>query len=387
MLSQKVYTNTSDFENVYEGWQVFQMVDNFFDEDDFYEYRTNKTSMQKVKNFYDQLNNEKSFIFISVFDQPIPVAEDSYKGNDTFADGEYYNRFEMDGVPFLNIKAFQMNKNAFDFYKLELSGGEIFDWKQVDYNGESIEILLGANYNHLYEIGDHIAGNYYFLKYDFVVAGFLDENSSIYYQNEIRHSLNDYIVIPYPEKGYFSLNEEFRGILYFSMINGYIITEKSDNSLDIVLQNLIKISSITGYSNYELLQVPQFAIKYRQVISTLKANSTLITFMIIVLSALCGYIICNLSLLAMYYQRKIFYTYFLIGYSEKSILKLIRSELMTPFLIAIVFVLCYYRIADNIYFIPSILIISITLGYLLCSFFVGTRAYHKTINFHERKEL
>ena len=132
MLSQKVYTNTIDFENVYEGWQVLQMVDNFFDEDDFYEYRTNKTSMQKVKNFYDQLNNEKSFIFISVFDQPIPVAEDYYKGNDTFADGEYYNRFEMDGVPFLNIKAFQMNKNAFDFYKLELSGGEIFDWKQVD---------------------------------------------------------------------------------------------------------------------------------------------------------------------------------------------------------------------------------------------------------------
>ncbi|MFD1900866.1 hypothetical protein GQR36_14305 [Enterococcus termitis] len=121
-----------------------------------------------------------------------------------------------------------MNKNFYDYYAIELDENATFQWNTISFEKNVYPIALGANYK-VYKKGDILKGSLYFREFDFEVVGFIKENTSVFYKNDINKYLDDYILIPYPEK--FNItpsNKEFIGMVSFSMMAGDIIVSKDD---------------------------------------------------------------------------------------------------------------------------------------------------------------
>ena len=100
--------------------------------------------------------------------------------------GAYFD--EISNEKLIDIKSLQMNEKAFSFYNLKVSKGTEIPWDNITYTSSQkmmIPVILGSNYLDSYAIGDQLKGTLYFETFDFKVVGFLAENSSVYYKNDI----------------------------------------------------------------------------------------------------------------------------------------------------------------------------------------------------------
>lgn len=91
----------------------YKMVDNFYDPDEFYNFRTDNQNINILANFYNTLNASSNFDVLTSFNQAIAV--DDFNGDQRF----YYNSDEFidnSQSPTINIKALQLNQKAYDFY-------------------------------------------------------------------------------------------------------------------------------------------------------------------------------------------------------------------------------------------------------------------------------
>ncbi|MBE8147277.1 hypothetical protein IOD13_18850 [Brevibacterium casei] len=87
------------------------------------------------------------------------------------AGGEYVD--DETGQLLTDVRSFQMNERAFDFYSLEAVDGPGIDWSEVDYSTRTIPVILGADYSGIYAVGDVVEASYYFEDFSLVVSGFL----------------------------------------------------------------------------------------------------------------------------------------------------------------------------------------------------------------------
>ena len=81
----------------------YKMVDNFYDPDEFYNFRTDNQNINILANFYNTLNASSNFDVLTSFNQAIAV--DDFNGDQRF----YYNSDEFidnSQSPTINIKAF-----------------------------------------------------------------------------------------------------------------------------------------------------------------------------------------------------------------------------------------------------------------------------------------
>ena len=269
---------------------LYSVTDSLTDPDAFYSFRESKTSLDSLARFYNTLNRDTSFEFLSSFDQAIPVAE--FKGDETFdtgygtelaIKGEYYE--EQAGVMVRDVKAMQMNQASFDFYNLEVADGGNLDWENLDYTSRSIPILLGNDYHGIYKIGDVLKSNYYSVGMDLVVSGFLAPSSSLFYKGEMNTFLDDHLVIPYPSELKPVSDEDmyFYGILFFAMVSGEVAVDLSINADD-VMRHMGSIANQSGFQEYTLLNTPSYLAQYQLMKEIISQNGVLLTSLGVLIS-------------------------------------------------------------------------------------------------------
>lgn len=200
------------------GSSRYTVKDNYYDEDGFYEFRQSENNINMLADFYNECYDSKVMTLVSVFNQPLFI--ESFMGDKRF----YYNSDEfMEGSQNtqVGIKSVQMNRKTFEFYKMDIEDGKEFE---------------------------------------FAVAGFLKENSCIYYKTASEFCLDQYIVIPYPVKLWEvePKNFEFEGILYFAMINCDLITDAGHEAF---IEEVKRMSDKTGFTEFSIIGIDEFMIK------------------------------------------------------------------------------------------------------------------------------
>lgn len=246
----------------------YGLTDRLTDPEAFERYRSSPENIRTVARFYDSLLSEGSLNLLSAFDQALPVA--NFEGGDTFEHGYGtgmplpgpYPDEELGGVA-VNVKSMQMNRETFEFYRLAAAEGRPLDWEAIDYSTPSTPVLLGAHYRGVYEIGDLLTGSFYSHTTGLEVAGFLEPNSAMFYQNEINFYLDDYILIPYPRsiEGFPEADAYFYGILSFAMIHANIAVD-TGTSADAVLSTLAAAGHRSGFDAYALINVPSYMTQF-----------------------------------------------------------------------------------------------------------------------------
>ncbi|MFD2307079.1 hypothetical protein [Enterococcus termitis] len=263
---------------------MFSITDTLTNPDDFYAFRQSEQKLLTVKNFYDNLNNHSTIKFLSAFDQPLQI--ENFKGGNIFNEsygnddhtatiGTYVDDISKKEV--FDVKSIQMNKNFYDYYAIELDENATFQWNTISFEKNVYPIALGANYKGLYKKGDILKGSLYFREFDFEVVGFIKENTSVFYKNDINKYLDDYILIPYPEK--FNItpsNKEFIGMVSFSMMAGDIIVSK-DDGLSYLQKQLAITAKKTDFYDYTILGVSTFSVQYNTMYELINYNKKLIT--------------------------------------------------------------------------------------------------------------
>ena len=280
----------------------YKMVDNFYDPDEFYNFRTDNQNINILANFYNTLNASSNFDVLTSFNQAIAV--DDFNGDQRF----YYNSDEFidnSQSPTINIKALQLNQKAYDFYNIEVEGNSEIAWNSISYKDNSIPVLLGSEYKSFYKIGDIITGNYYSKNTNFEVIGFIETDCSINYKNTSNITLDTYMLIPYPSTLWEvdKTNFQFESLLYFAMINCDLLPFVEESQ---ILKNIKSISDETGFSDFSLVGIDNFQIQHIELLLFIQKHHILfiIGFLIIfiLLNILCLYLfnhilksICNQS--------------------------------------------------------------------------------------------
>lgn len=260
---------------------LYSVTDTLTDPDRFAEARQNPQYLDDVGRFYNLLNTEASFTWLSVFDQPVPIAD--FRAGDQFgpaSEGGLPNQefpHPITGKIVKPAAAFQLNRKAFDFYHLSVDRGTAIPWESVDYSTGTIPVLLGSEYRGIYDIGETLEGNLYSADLRFTVSGFLKPNSSIFFKGAMNTFLDRSIVIPYPSElgPVTDENAYVQGILAFAMINGDIAVDRTFTS-DSVLLELARISRTSGFSDYALLNTPAYLAQYHLMKEIIQQNRDLL---------------------------------------------------------------------------------------------------------------
>ena len=234
----------------------YKMIDNYYDPDEFSAFRSEAKNINKLSFFYNELNESECFKVLTSFNQAIMV--ETFIGD---------NRFCYNSEEFIkehpksrnNMKALQLNQNAFNFYNIEVDSGQCISWDNISYQDKRIPILLGADYKEYYKQGDVIGASYYNKNVEFEVIGFLKRNCLINYNSISEVNLDTYMLIPYP-KNLWEVNHDFQfeSILYFAMINCEIVPLVNEAEL---LKEIKRIADYTGFTNFSLVGIDDFQIQ------------------------------------------------------------------------------------------------------------------------------
>lgn len=271
------------------GEKRYTIKDNLYDADEFADSLNNPVMINKLSDFYNSMSDSELWKIISAFDQQIEI--ENFKGGKSF----YYNSDEYlethkDVQP--SIKSLQINRTGYEFYGLQVICGNEIDWDGINYN-DDVPILLGYNYKKIYDIGDIIKVKFYFRQLNLRVEGFLESNSNMLYKTQADFSLDDYIVIPYPDKlWHIDLDNiddsEFDRILFFSIVNCDLVTNENERS---VIHEIKRISDATDFTNFIIIGVNTlllnnidtvaFAIEYKNIINIILLFSYCIIWVIL----------------------------------------------------------------------------------------------------------
>ncbi|MDO4276689.1 MAG: hypothetical protein Q4D16_23755 [Eubacteriales bacterium] len=236
--------NTFETSSVVE--KRYTLVDDLFNPDDFSEFRNDPENINVLMKFYNEILGNEKFKILNAFAQPIVI--DEFKGDKRFYYGseEFIKSMKKEDRM---INAIQLNQNAFDNYNLNLKEGELPIWETISYEKDIIPVLLGADYNGIYEVGNTINADYYNKSFKLEVVGILKKDSNINYKGNPKLALDNYIVIPYPEK-LWTVDEDdfiFESILYFAMINCDIATALDEETF---IQEMKEIEANIGFNNF-----------------------------------------------------------------------------------------------------------------------------------------
>ncbi|SDS74746.1 hypothetical protein SAMN04489752_2413 [Brevibacterium siliguriense] len=262
---------------------MYSITDTLVDPDDFSSYRESAKSLDAVGSFYNLLDSDSGMKFLSVFDQPLSIVDfphedgskDVPKSIDATSEAEYVD--EDTGQRLTDVQSFQMNQNAYEFNSLKVETGAEISWSNVDYESRTIPVVLGHSYESVYDIGDRIEAQYYFEDFSLVVAGFLEPNSSIYYQGELNTYLDDSVVVPYPPRleAVTKDNQEFFGMLSFAMISGDLAVDQEQDS-ESVFRRLGQAASESGFEEYTVLNAPTYLVQFQLTRQLIQDNAGLL---------------------------------------------------------------------------------------------------------------
>lgn len=322
----------SDMKKRYADHAIYQMIDNYMDGKEFNKFVSQKDSLSKLKNFYNGLENAKSFRYITIADQHILLSDQRIP--DKFAygyeDTTEVSTVNIDQQVYKQIKSLQINFNGVKFFNLKTAEGKM--WSSEDFvRQKTMPIILGASYHGYYKVGDHLHINYLEKDIDCIVIGFLEKNSKIYYQNNLEFYLDEYVALPMWNERMQPQNEaeeRYQMMNYFNMINGYLVTKNNKNDINEMLQELEGISAAASFDGYSFIGYNPHVRKYQDLSIVLQENRNLIRI-ILVISCILNVMLILLIAYLQYKSERYYYNVFLIqGAKKKFIIALKFFEIM-----------------------------------------------------------
>ena len=328
-------TQLNQFEDNFKGKIMFSVLDDLFSGQAGQVYWSDE-KVERITLFYELLNQRSDIHFLSMNSQPVPIRNFQGGASFDFSYGTEWLEDESNEIMDRNVKAIQMNQQAFEFFNLELASGEMFAWKDIDYSRRSIPILLGYHYQGIYEIGDILITDYLFenfLSFELEVYGFLAQNTYIFHFNQPNYFLDRYILVPYPYSllDYDTTDFRAKGFLALAMISGDIVVPNNTDALEFVLNVLNIVGQESGFHDYIILGVDFFAIHFTRMIAILSYNARLIQTILAFCIAIVFFISIQISKYVFGKRKNYYQLLHTLGLSYKSICKLVFREILCTF--------------------------------------------------------
>lgn len=284
-FSSELHYGKTNIEKTYHNKVIYQLLDGYFDPDEFLDFRKKEDSLDILKEYYTKLNTAKSFDYLSMYNQAIGI-ENTEKISSTIS---------SDTIdPYQKTNAFQLNLMAQNFFDLQTEKGRPFN-KGDFVDKDIIPILIGNDLADTLSLGEQLNAFYYNKKVKLEVIGVLTKNTFIYFNGDSEFYLDDYIVMPYVDYGMPSSkdDEEFQKIVYFAMINGYPVTDIGKSNSINVHNELESISQASGFHNYLFLGSNPNIQPYRGLVNIINSNYNLVLQLFAVCFLLNSIIICT----------------------------------------------------------------------------------------------
>lgn len=331
---------------------LYVLADTLLDPSLFEDFRNSPDKLSTVGNFYDSLNCDDDLVFLSLFNQAIPIAQ--FRGGEEFGytygtEMQSANNFgDPLGRQVFAAKAMQINQHTCDFYGLRVEQGAQITWGEVDYSSGCIPVLLGSSYKGVYEIGDELAGWMYSKDARFKIIGFLEQSSSLHYKGEVNFYLDKYIVVPYPPSLAIDNFDdlEFYGILSIAMVNGDIAAPREMPSQE-VLTRLDSIKSVTGYSEYTLLNAPTYLVQLTLMRQIMEDSFALIAAIQAALTLVAAAVLFFLDYSLCVRRKEKISAWVLLGEGASMITKRILGFWTTDYFLALILIITVYCFVPN----------------------------------------
>lgn len=227
----------------------YTIVDDFDEEDGLLgNFFDGGKDLQNLKNFVGELEDHQSFIYLSIYENPLIVPFDSKFPKEVYSYGDdsVYNST-------LSIKAIEINTNAANYYKLPLEEITLTSYEE----GFQLPVLLGSEYAEVFEIGDNFLLDYFGLEFTATVRDILDEGTTVERKKE-EFCLDEYIVVPFIDcLSLPSTDQErtFQAISYSCRANGDVILD-DDYSFSSLQEELNRLTD--KYSLPEMMYYRPF---------------------------------------------------------------------------------------------------------------------------------
>lgn len=350
------------FKEIYAEKAIFQLSNDYYNEK-YEEFLKKQDTLTIKKNFYNKINNEKDFEYLSLKEHYISI--NSNKIPDEFrivySDNKYQFE-EIEGKKYSMVKSYQMNKESFDFFGLEVSEGKSWNDEDFHYNGY-IPILLGNSYKDIFKIGEKIEVGYFGTKFDGKIIGFLKDNSKVLGNGNIESSLNQYVILPHInfEEPLNNKERTFQDVAYFMMLEGYIVTEDNQEVIRNMKDKVELMAQESQFTEYFFMGSNPHIKSYVNTMTILNENKEL-TLIILTFIGIFNILILCISFWIKNKRRISYYSlHYMLGSKKGKLLIQQWLEIEIIFLAAFItyFIISYeilYLYTFSVYLILFILI-------------------------------
>nr|WP_245339263.1 hypothetical protein [Paenibacillus shirakamiensis] len=330
------YESTS-LQKIYEGKAIYQLLDGFYDGDKYAEFVSEPDYLVRLKSYYKQLNNTSDFNYLAMFNQFIYLKDKGLPEEliEGYEQGSKKNQVQVGDDIFTTVKSFQMNKQAMNYFGLQVENGRL--WNDEDFKDNSVmPVLLGSSYQNLYKVGDETTINYYNKPLTVKIIGFLKENSKVYFNSNTEFYLNKYVILPYRDYGIpaSKTDEVFQQASYFAVANGYLVTENNALQNKLMMQRVEAISKNTSFAGYSFIGLSPHFQKYRGLMTVVQENRTLIQSIFVSTFILNLIVIITILLLQQKRRLSSFAIHYINGATINRLIYMLWLEISTILLAA-----------------------------------------------------
>ncbi|MBW3086059.1 hypothetical protein KEM60_02270 [Austwickia sp. TVS 96-490-7B] len=271
--------------------EMVSITDSLADPDAFAEVSGSEAGVRTAGKYYDELRSLPHGTFLSAFNQPVSVENFTGK-REIFAlkrSGQIVmpHRDPQTHTMIQPVTSMQLNQAAWDFYGLKVNEGSVFSWADVNYESQTIPIILGDAYHDTYRVGDAMKIEFYGRFLSAHVVGFLQPKSHLYYKGDMNHALNTSLILAYPPSLPAKNSEEtakFYSIMTFAMIAGDIAVNPG-NSVAHVRRDIELASQRSQFYSYQILGAPSYLTQYTLVRDVVLQNRDLIAGLLLMVAA------------------------------------------------------------------------------------------------------
>ncbi|UTR16881.1 hypothetical protein MM221_10415 [Salipaludibacillus sp. LMS25] len=246
-----------DIVETYDDLSVYTLMDTLYNEEET-QFMQDPEGLLKLQDMYTYLDEQLSEPFISVVTQTISVIFDDPSEADIFLSGYEYgdarSPYEENGNTYHIVKALKVNQQALDTFPIHnLVDGRLFnesDFKNPDF--KTIPVLLGAEYQGVFDIGDHIESLNLGYPFTLEVIGFIEADSFINTRIEAEMYVDRFIVLPSQTFGKPQNQEEFDFLMfhYLQIINGQIFSEENQLYIEALIE---QAKEATNFHDFTVL--------------------------------------------------------------------------------------------------------------------------------------
>lgn len=239
----------------FQGLKEYGLSDTLVEERER-EFLDDPASLKRLKGFYRNLEEKLGEKYLYIFDQSIELHTGNAKQEEKFLDGyedgwDVISKVEGSYYPY---KAIQMNQQAFDSFSVDVGKGKPFSQKDFIHRSQPdvIPVLLGAEYEKIYQVGDQIKAEYLGKKFQIKVKGFVSPDTFVSNTNHPELYLDRYVVMPAQQFDDPVDDKElgFQQFHYLQIINGSIYSKEDQ---EVVVDKLEKIKTLSDFPDTHIM--------------------------------------------------------------------------------------------------------------------------------------